>query len=75
MWYFQQRKIRAAVDSKGDKRLTVTDGHNGTYAVAFELKEAGTHKFHVTISGQAIQDSPYVVSLKGSSPPAPPIVR
>ena len=73
-----QRDIKATVGRKDrahEKHLTLKDGNNGTYAVAYELQEAGSHDFHITISGTPIQSSPYSVKLKGSAAPAPSLIR
>ena len=72
-----QENVRAAVGAlkQSDKRLTAKDSGNGTYAIAYQLEEAGSHRFHITISGEPIQGSPYSVALEGSRAPPPSMIR
>ena len=53
----------------------ITDNGDGTYSVAFELSDAGSHQFHISIGEESVHGSPYVIPLAQSAPPPPPIIR
>ena len=53
----------------------VTDNDDGTYSVAFELSDAGSHQFYISIGEESVRGSPYVISLAQSVAPPPPIIR
>jgi ankyrin repeat protein/Mg-chelatase subunit ChlD len=69
-----RRRIRVNVGEKRDQRLTVSDGRNGVYAVAYQLEDAGLHDFHILIAGEPIYKSPYRIQLAGYSAPPPTII-
>ncbi|XP_062514104.1 uncharacterized protein LOC134189751 isoform X2 [Corticium candelabrum] len=66
--------ITATSGQRDDKRLMITDNGDGTYSVAFELSDAGSHQFHISIGEESVHGSPYVIPLAQSAPPPPPII-
>ena len=60
---------------QNDKRLMIRDNRDGTYSVAFELSNPGSHQFHISIARESVHGSPYVIPLQPFFAPAPPIIR
>ncbi|XP_062514434.1 uncharacterized protein LOC134190038 isoform X2 [Corticium candelabrum] len=59
---------------QNDKRLMIRDNRDGTYSVAFELSNPGSHQFHISIARESVHGSPYVIPLQPFFAPAPPII-
>ena len=53
----------------------IADNGDGTYSVVFELSNAGSHQFYITIAKMSVQGSPYVIHLEQSVAPPPPVIR
>ncbi|XP_062514122.1 uncharacterized protein LOC134189767 [Corticium candelabrum] len=66
--------ITATPGQTENRRLIIADNMDGTYSVAFELANVGSHQFHILIGEKPVRGSPCAVPLQQFVAPAPPVI-